>query len=79
MLLRQWQNSTKLHVVWLKTISILLLLLSTFTEVPGRFKEHNRNYMMLAQKMTEYSKQMSVLALNAAIEAGRLGDNGKLL
>lgn len=48
------------------------------TEVPGRFKEHNRNYMMLAQKMTEYSKQMSVLALNAAIEAGRLGDNGKL-
>ena len=33
---------------------------------------------MLAQKMTEYSKQMSVLALNAAIEAGRLGDNGKL-
>ena len=48
------------------------------TEVPGRFKEHNRNYIMLAQKMTEYSKQMSVLALNAAIEAGRLGDNGKL-
>ena len=48
------------------------------TEVPGRFKEHNRNYIMLAQKMTEYSKQMSVLALNAAIEAGRLGDNGRL-
>lgn len=32
------------------------------TEVPGRFKEHNRNYMMLAQKMTEYSKQMSVFS-----------------
>ena len=35
--------------------------------------------MMLAQKMTEYSKQMSVLALNAAIEAGRLGITASFL